>query len=145
LNFFFDNILLISIAFVSGGLLIWPIVSKGIGAKILSPTQTSSLMNRENAVLIDIREKENLDLGSIPQALSVPESSLIKELGNEKFIKKLQDGKNKKKPVIIITSRRSSSASAEKVFLQNGFKEVFRFDGGVEAWIEAGLVIKKLN
>ena len=102
-------------------------------------------MNRENAVLIDIREKENLDLGIIPQALRLPESSLQKELGNEKLIKKLQDGKNKKKPVIMITSNRSSSASAEKVFLQNGFKEVFRFDGGVEAWVEAGLVIKKPN
>ena len=145
MNFFFDNILLISIAFVSGGLLIWPIVSKGIGAKILSPAETSSLMNRENAVLIDIREKENLDLGIIPQALRLPESSLQKELGNEKLLKKLQDGKNKKKPVIMITSRRSSSASAEKTFFQNGFKEVFRFDGGVEAWVEAGLVIKRPN
>ena len=102
-------------------------------------------MNRENAVLIDIREKENLDLGIIPQALRLPESSLQKELANEKFIKKLQDGKNKKKPVIMITSRSRSSASAEKVFLQNGFNEVFRFDGGVEGWIEAGLVIKKMN
>ena len=145
MNFFFDNILLISIAFVSGGLLIWPIVSKGTGAKILSPAENSSLMNRENAVLIDIREKENLDLGIIPQALRLPESSLQKELANEKFIKKLQDGKNKKKPVIMITSRSRSSASAEKVFLQNGFNEVFRFDGGVEGWIEAGLVIKKMN
>ena len=145
MNFFFDNILLISIAFVSGSLLVWPIVSKGIGAKLLSPAETSSLMNRENAVLIDIREKENLDLGIIPQALRLPESSLQKELGNEKLIKKLQDGKNKKKPVIMITSHRSSSASAEKVFLQNGFTEVFRFDGGVEAWVDAGLVIKKPN
>ena len=88
---------------MSGGLLIWPIVSKGIGTKILSPAETSSLMNRENAVLIDIREKENLDLGIIPQALRLPESSLQKELGNEKLIKKLQDGKNKKKRVILIT------------------------------------------
>ena len=45
----------------------------------------------------------------------------------------------------MITSHRSSSASAEKVFLQNGFTEVFRFDGGVEAWVDAGLVIKKPN
>ena len=130
---------------MSGGLLIWPIVSKGIGTKILSPAETSSMMNRENAVLIDIREKESLELGVIPQALRLPESSLQKELGNEKFIRKLQDGKNKKRPIIMITSRRSSSASAEKIFFQNGFDKIFRFDGGVEAWIEAGLVIKKMN
>ena len=92
MNFFFDNILLISIAFVSGGLLTWPLVSKGIGAKLLSPAETSSLMNRENAVLIDIREKENLDLGIIPQAIRLPESSLQKELGNEKLVKTQNSG-----------------------------------------------------
>ena len=144
LDFFFENIFLIIIAFVSGGLLIWPLLSGYVGLKKLGTAEVTTLLNRHNAVLLDLREEDQLSLGLIPQAQRLPSSVLLKKTENfDQLKKKFQDKKNKNKPIILMSNNKADSLAAVGKFLkENGFEEVFCLDGGVEGWIDAGLPVK---
>ena len=143
LDFFFENILLISIAFVSGGLLIWPLLTKNIGVKRLGTAEATTMLNRKNGILIDLREDDDLSGGIIPQAERIPSSILLKQRGEfDKYRKKFQDKKNQNKPIILMGNKASPVSVIGKLLKDNGFEEVFCLDGGIESWIEAGLPVR---
>ena len=143
LDFFFENILLISIAFVSGGLLIWPLLTKNIGVKRLGTAEATTMLNRKNGILIDLREDDDLSGGIIPQAERIPSSILLKQRGGfDKYRKKFQDKKNQNKPIILMGNKASAVSVIGKLLKDNGFEEVFCLDGGIESWIEAGLPVR---
>ena len=143
MDFFFENILLISIAFVSGGLLIWPLLTKNIGVKRLGTAEATTMLNRKNGILIDLREDDDLSGGIIPQAERIPSSILLKQRGEfDKYRKKFQDKKNQNKPIILMGNKASAVSVIGKLLKDNGFEEVFCLDGGIESWIEAGLPVR---
>ena len=143
MDFFFENILLISIAFVSGGLLVWPLLAKNIGVKRLGTAETTTMLNRQNGVLIDLREDDDLSGGIIPQAERIPSSILLKKReGFDKHKKKFQDKKNQNKPIILIGNKIGTVSVVGKLLKDNGFEEVFCLDGGIESWVEAGLPVR---
>ena len=143
MDFFFDNILLISIAFISGSLLVWPLLTKNIGVKKLSTTEATAMLNRQNGILIDLREDDDLSGGIIPQAERIPSSILLKQRGGfDKYRKKFQDKKNQNKPIILMGNKASTVSVVGKLLKDNGFEEVFCLDGGIESWIEAGLPVR---
>ena len=143
MDFFFENILLISIAFVSGGLLIWPLLTKNIGVKRLGTAEATTMLNRKNGILIDLREDDDLSGGIIPQAERIPSSILLKQRGGfDKYRKKFQDKKNQNKPIILMGNKASAVSVIGKLLKDNGFEEVFCLDGGIESWIEAGLPVR---
>ncbi len=143
MDFFFKNILLISIAFISGGLLVYPLLTKNIGIKRLATAEATAMLNRQNGILIDLREDDDLSGGIIPQAERIPSSVLLKKREDfHKYKKKFQDKKNQNKPIILMGNKASAVSVAGKLLKDNGFKEVFCLDGGIESWIEAGLPVR---
>jgi rhodanese-related sulfurtransferase len=143
LDFFFENILLISIAFISGGLLVWPLLTKNIGLKKLGTVEATTMLNRQNGILVDLRENDDLSGGVIPQAERIPSSILLKKReGFDKHKKKFQDKKNQNKPIILMGNKISTVSVVGKLLKENGFEEVFCLDGGIESWIEAGLPVR---
>ena len=143
MDFFFENILLISIAFISGGLLVWPLLTKNIGLKRLGTAEATTMLNRQNGILVDLREDDDLSGGVIPQAERIPSSILLKKReGFDKHKKKFQDKKNQNKPIILIANKVSTVSVVGKLLKDNGFEEVFCLDGGIESWIEAGLPVR---
>ena len=143
MDFFFENILLISIAFISGGLLVWPLLTKNIGLKKLGTAEATTMLNRQNGILVDLREDDDLSGGVIPQAERIPSSILLKKReGFDKHKKKFQDKKNQNKPIILIANKVSTVSVVGKLLKDNGFEEVFCLDGGIESWIEAGLPVR---
>ena len=143
MDFFFENILLISIAFISGGLLVWPLLTKNIGLKKLGTAEATTMLNRQNGILVDLREDDDLSGGVIPQAERIPSSILLKKReGFDKYKKKFQDKKNQNKPIILIGNKISTVSVVGKLLKDNGFEEVFCLDGGIESWIEAGLPVR---
>ena len=143
LDFFFENILLISIAFISGSLLVWPLLTKNIGIKRLGTAEVTTMLNRQNGILIDLREDDDMSGGVIPQAERIPSSILLKRREEfDKHKKKFQDRKNKNKPIILIGNKPSTVSVIGKLLKDNGFEEVFCLDGGIESWIEAGLPVR---
>ena len=143
LDFFYENILLISIAFISGSLLVWPLLTKNIGVKRLGTAEATAMLNRQNGILIDIREDDDLSGGVIPQAKRIPSSILLKRREEfDKHKKKFQDRKNQNKPIILMGNKASTVSVVGKLLKDNGFEEVFCLDGGIQSWVEAGLPVR---
>ena len=134
MEFINQNILLISVAVVSGLGLLWPMFMRS-GANDVNPVVATQLINREDAHVIDVREADEFAAGHLPDAKNVPLAKLSDRIADiEKF---------KDKPVIVCcaSGMRSSKACAELGKL--GFTKVHNLEGGVDAWVGAGYPVKK--
>jgi hypothetical protein len=66
LEFLQKNILLVAAAVGSGAMLLWPLVRGGVGGGAsVSTLQATQLMNRENALVLDVREPAGFAAGQI--------------------------------------------------------------------------------
>jgi rhodanese-related sulfurtransferase len=131
-QFILDNVFLIAIALISGGMLLWPLVKGRAGGPSLSTLQATQLINARNAVVIDVRAPDEFAKGSLPNARNVPE---------EKIDEKTRDMK-KDKPLILVCATGSRAGRLAARLRANGFAEVYVLAGGLAAWREAGLPIR---
>lgn len=132
MQFFLDNIFLIAIAFISGGMLAWPLIRSRASGPALTTLQATQLINSRNAIIVDVRTPEEFASGSLPGARNVPV---------DKFDQKLRELK-KDKPVIVVCASGSRAGRAAAQLRAGGFGEVYVLAGGVAAWREAGLPIR---
>ncbi len=135
LKFIQDNIFLIAIAFVSGSMLVWPLVRRGAGGAQVNTLQATQFINREDALVLDVRESEEYSKGHILNARSIPLAEL------DKRAEELARWKAKRVIVSCATGTRSGAALA--VLKKHGFANVVSLAGGVSAWQQAGLPIEK--
>jgi rhodanese-related sulfurtransferase len=132
-KFFIDNIFLIAIALVSGGALLWPMLTQR--GKRATPQDVTLLINRSKATIVDVRDAMEFAEGHLPEAKNIPLADLDKRIGElEKF-------KSKSVVVVCKTGARASSAAAK--LAKAGFADVVNLDGGVAAWQKAGLPLAK--
>lgn len=99
--------------------------TKASGASV-SAQQAVMLINRSDAVVVDIRDKKDFDAGHIVDAIHIPLSKLgtrVTEL--EKY---------KATPVIVACRLGQHSADAVKVLKSAGFTQVLRLSGGMIEW-----------
>lgn len=134
MEFINQNILLISIVVVSGLGLLWPMFARPSGNSV-NPGEATLLINREDAIVVDVREADEFAAGHLPDARNIPGSKLGERISE---IEKYKD-----KPVIVCcaTGMRSNKACAE--LKKNGFSRINNLAGGVDAWMGAGYPIKK--
>jgi len=135
-KFLQDNILLIAVAFVSGAMLLWPYVRRATGGPSVSPSQATQLINREDAMLIDVREPGEYGAGHILGAKNVPMSRV--DTGGADIA-----GKRKDRPVILYCDSGTRSAKAAAVLRGQGYTRVLNLSGGIGAWQQAGLPVEK--
>ena len=134
MEFFNQNILLVSLVVVSGISLLWPMFARPSGNSV-SPAEATQLINREDAHIVDVREADEYAGGHLPDAKNIPVAKLADRINElEKF---------KDKPIIICcaTGMRSNKACAE--LKKQGFEKLHNLAGGVDAWVGAGYPIKK--
>ena len=134
MEFINQNILLISIVVVSGLGLLWPMFARPSGNSV-NPGEATLLINREDAIVVDVREADEFAAGHLPDARNIPGSKLAERISE---IEKYKD-----KPVIVCcaTGMRSNKACAD--LKKNGFSRINNLAGGVDAWVGAGYPIKK--
>jgi hypothetical protein len=60
MEFILKNWALVAIAAVSGGMLLWPLLRAGSGGPWVNTLQATQLMNREDALVIDLRPRRSL-------------------------------------------------------------------------------------
>lgn len=134
MEFFNQNILLVSLVVVSGISLLWPMFARPSGNSV-SPAEATQLINREDAHIVDVREADEYVAGHLPDAKNIPVAKLADRVSElEKF---------KDKPIIICcaTGMRSNKACSE--LKKHGFEKLHNLAGGVDAWVGAGYPIKK--
>jgi len=134
-HFVQQNLFLVAIAFVSGGMLLWPLVRRSSGGPWVDTLQATLMINKEDALVLDVREPAEVAGGKIVNSRNVPVSQL------ESRIKELEKYKNK--PVIVACASGNRSASAVGRLKKHGFTKVFNLSGGVGAWQQAGLPLEK--
>jgi rhodanese-related sulfurtransferase len=132
-QFFIDNIFLIAIAFISGAMLVWPLVRNRAGGPSLSTLQATQLINGKNAQIVDVRSSDDFARGSLPNARNIP-TATIKERAAEL---------KKDRPVLVVCDQGRSAGPAAATLRAAGFAEVYVLAGGLAAWREAGLPLKK--
>lgn len=96
--------------------------------------QAVHLMNRENAVVIDIRPAEQFQKGHILDAMPLPASDMAKSAQKlEKF---------RKKPLIIVCQSGIQSQKIAALLIKQGYN-TYSLAGGLRAWSEANMPITK--
>ncbi len=130
------NMVLFGLAVVSGGMLLFPLFTRGMRTSTeVGPTDAVMLINRKDAVVLDVREEGEYAGGHITNARHIPEKQL------EERIKELE--KFKSKPVIVsCASGRRSSAVADTL-RKKGFADVVALRGGISGWLQAGMPLEK--
>lgn len=140
MEFFTENIFLITAAFLSGALLLWPLVTKGTGPRTINTLGATQLLNARDALLIDLREPKELVRGTATPALHIPMSSFAGQI--EDIKKKALKGKTQA-PVILMCQSGWRGMKAGRLLKKAGIEEVFNLEGGFDAWQQAGLPVSK--
>ncbi len=135
MKFITENIFLIAIAFVSGAMLVWPLVRRGVGGASVGTLEATMLINQKDAVVIDVREPGEFAQSHILNARNIPLGEI------EARIKELERFKDKAVIVACATGNRSGSAAA--TLRKQGFTSVVNLAGGLAAWQQAGLPTAK--
>lgn len=139
MDFLIENIVLVMAALVSGGMLLWPIISRSTAAGVLNTLAATQMLNSRNALLIDIRETPELARGSVPQARHLAMSSFAQK--QDALVKDVQSSKQPR-PVIVMCASGLRSPRIAKSLRKAGLAEVYNLEGGFDAWRQAGLPIK---
>ncbi len=134
MSFFTDTttLILIVAALVSGSLLFWPMISGARGAGI-TPTEAVRLINREKAVVIDVREPGEYAVSHIAGSRNVP-------IGRLEVAPELP--KNKTLPVILVCASGKRASAAAKALVVKGHARAVVLGGGIDAWKAANLPIE---
>ena len=133
MEFVRNNLLLFVVAFVSGAMLLWPLVRRGAGGPWVSTAEATHLINREDASILDVREPGEYGSGHIIGAKNVP-------------LARLEGGelpKRKDKPVIVYCDTGERAGKAVAGLKKQGFERVVNLSGGLRAWQQAGLPVEK--
>ncbi|MGA0025475.1 MAG: rhodanese-like domain-containing protein, partial [Burkholderiales bacterium] len=93
------------------------------------------LINRKDAVVIDVRDVGEYEAGHIAGARHVPERQLAERL---KELEKFRD-----RPMIVTCRSGTRSGVAVQVLRRNGFNEAVNLRGGIGAWEQAGMPLKR--
>lgn len=129
------NMVLFGLALVSGGMLLYPLLRGSRASTEVGPGDAVMLINRKDAVVIDVRDDGEFSGGHITNARHIPEKQIaerVKEL--EKF---------KAKPVIISCATGRRSAAVADSLRKQGFADVVNLRGGIGAWVQAGMPLEK--
>lgn len=135
MKFFIDHIFLIAIVLISGGALLWPLLSvRGKRATVLEVTQ---IINRGKSVIVDVRSPEEFSKGHLPDAKNIPLPELAKRLPElEKF---------KTRTIVVVCQKGSRSGTAVALLTKAGFTEATSLEGGIDEWNKQGLPLKTLS
>jgi rhodanese-related sulfurtransferase len=129
--------MLFGTALVSGGMLIWPLVNRLSAGSVaqVGALEAVQLMNRRDAVMLDVRDAEEYAAGHVPHARNIP----LAQLGDR--LRELE--KLKSRPIVIIGDLGARSAKVSGALQKIGFTDVFALRGGLRGWVEASLPVEK--
>ncbi|MFT2110945.1 rhodanese-like domain-containing protein [Marinomonas sp. 2405UD68-3] len=119
--------------FVTTALVVLWYENKG-SAATLSPAAATSLMNTEDAVVVDIRPATEFRTGHITRAINIPASTLKDQIGTLE--------KHKNTPIILVCKSGLTAGASAAELKKSGFN-VFKLQGGITEWQAASLPLIK--
>lgn len=117
-------------------LLVGFIFNEGLrGGKSLSPQQVVDLMNRQNAVVVDLRERKDFSAGHIVGALNIPSAALLSRL--------IELEPHRARPIVMACAMGQQAGAAGASLRKAGFANVVRLAGGISEWRNSNLPLVK--
>ena len=124
-----------ALAVASGGWLSVDLIRSRGDTSQLSPVQATLMINREDAIILDVREQGDYAKGHIPNARHIPLSEFARRSAEmEKW---------KGQPLILCCASGGRSESAGAQLRKAGFEKVYNLRGGMMEWEKAGQPISR--
>ncbi len=124
-----------ALAVASGGWLSVELIRSRGDTSQLSPVQATLLINREDAIILDVREQGDYAKGHIPNARHIPLSEFARRSAEmEKW---------KGQPLILCCASGGRSESAGAQLRKAGFDKVYNLRGGMMEWQKAGQPVSR--
>ena len=128
---------MLSLIFVglTGGIILNEIFGLLRPFKGVRPSEVSVLVNRENALVVDLRPIADFDKGHIPGSKNVQMSQFdpaSKPLAGAKAL-----------PVVLVCKTGQTATGAAARLKKAGFARIYVLDGGVMGWQQADLPLAK--
>ena len=105
------------------------------GVRRIGPAQLTALVNRDNALVVDLRAIGDFEKGHIARAKNVQMSQFDPEN------KALAPAKSL--PVVLVCQVGQTATTAAKRLRKAGFAQVAVLEGGIQAWQSADLPLVK--
>lgn len=135
-EFLLNNIWLVALFVASGTMLLWPEISRLVGASNeIGTLDATRLMNQGSTLVLDVREGAEYAAGHLPRARHIPLGELSGRVG--------EIGKYKDKAIIVTCRGGALSGRASKLLKNAGFTAVYQLKGGLAAWQQASLPVEK--
>lgn len=115
--------------------LAWLVLSDSLhrklsGIAVVGVTEAVKLVNQNNGLFLDVREKSEFDREHIADSKHIPSAQLSEKTAS------LTD---KQQPIMVVCASGQRAKSAAKELKASGFTEVYVLTGGLNAWKEAKL------
>jgi rhodanese-related sulfurtransferase len=135
-QFLENNVLTVSITFISGYMLFWSFYGNRLrGIQEVDSQGAMTLINRQNALVLDVREQGEYDAGHIINSRLIPTGQLKERIGElEKY----------REHHIVVVCRSGGRATGATAFLnKQGFAKAQLLVGGVMAWQKSNLPLQR--
>ncbi|HIP75966.1 MAG TPA: rhodanese-like domain-containing protein [Psychromonas hadalis] len=135
---FFTNNPMLSVAWIviAGMLVNMTIKSKFSKIKNIDAQEAVILMNKQDALVVDIRTAEDFKKGHIIDAKNIPVSQIYKG-----SFSAIENSKNK--PIIVVCDTGTRSSGAANKLFKAGFEDVYNLASGMGGWLSANLPTTK--
>lgn len=108
---------------------------KLLGFKEIKPAGAVTLINSDEALMLDVRDEKDFGDGHVVNALNIPLGLL------EGRLSELDEYKTK--PVIVYCHSGQNSAKAGAILKKQGFASIYKLSGGLMAWKDANMPINR--
>lgn len=96
------------------------------GGPTLSSQQLVGLVNKEQAIVVDLRDSKEFQQGHIVDAINIPHAKLADRMAELDAYKA--------KPVVLVCKIGQHSGAAGKQLAAAGYEQVSRLSGGMSEW-----------
>ena len=131
-QFIVQNALLIIIAVIAAVSLAMPLINTRRFGPMVSSEQAVSLINKQNALVVDVRAQIGLYRGRTASAGNPPANEIQNRLGEL----------SKDRTIIVVDNSGNMSAAASKLLRGVGFTKVYVLDSGLVGWMRDKLPLE---
>jgi rhodanese-related sulfurtransferase len=128
------NFLLAATALASGTMLLWPLARRSMGGPSVSPAQATQLINREDALVLDVRDPGEYGAGHILGAKNLP----LARIASAGEVAKKKDA-----TLVLYCESGDRAGKATGELRKQGYTKVVSLSGGLGAWKQAGLPVER--
>lgn len=131
-QFIVQNALLIIIAVIAAVSLAMPLINTRRFGPMVSSEQAVSLINKQNALVVDVRAQKDFKRLRIANSVNIPANEIQNRLGEL----------SKDRTIIVVDNSGNMSAAASKLLRGVGFTKVYVLDSGLVGWMRDKLPLE---